>query len=134
MGRWENNRFTDDAGFTKKRNYIKIIKYVIIVGFVIVGVVVLSVYIPRSGLNVEIVERSEVMGTMQTVSVRVSNNNFDSLNDVSVQFGDGGQIQQIGNMGPFSSVMITPPKSTELNFTKVTVTANEGDIRVTKSR
>jgi hypothetical protein len=134
MGRWENNRFTDDDGFTKKRNLIKIIKYVIIVGFVIVGVVVLSVYIPRSGLNVEIVDRSEVMGTMQTVSVRVSNNNFDSLNDVSVQFGDGGQIQQIGNMGPFSSVMITPPKSTELNFTKVTVTANEGDIRVTKSR
>jgi hypothetical protein len=134
MGRWENNRFTEDDRFTKKRNYIKIIKYVIIVGFVIVGVVVLSVYIPRSGLNVEIVERSEVMGTMQTVSVRVSNNNFDSLNDVSVQFGDGGQIQQIGNMGPFSSVMITPPKSTELNFTKVTVTANEGDIRVTKSR
>jgi hypothetical protein len=134
MGRWENSRFTEDDGFTKKRNYIKIIKYVIIVGFVILGVVVLSVYIPRSGLNVEIVERSEVMGTMQTVSVRVSNNNFDSLNDVSVQFGDGGQIQQIGNMGPFSSVMITPPKSTELNFTKVTVTANEGDIRVTKSR
>jgi hypothetical protein len=74
------------------------------------------------------------MGTMQTVSVRVSNNNFDTLNDVSVQFGDGGQIQQIGNMGPFSSIMITPPKSTELNFTKVTVTANEGDIQVTKSR
>jgi hypothetical protein len=134
MGRWENNRFADDDGFTKKRNYIEIIKYVIIAGFVIVGVVVLSVYIPRSGLNVEIVERSEVMGTMQTVSVKVSNNNFDTLNDVSVLFGDEGQIQQIGNMGPFSSVMITPPKSTELNFTKVTVIANEGDTRVTKSR
>jgi hypothetical protein len=74
------------------------------------------------------------MGTMQTVSVRVSNNNFDTLNDVSVQFGDGGQIQQVGDMGPFSSVMITPPESTELNFTKVTVTANEGEIQVTKSR
>ncbi|MGE5660790.1 MAG: hypothetical protein ACM3X1_00930 [Ignavibacteriales bacterium] len=134
MGRWENNRFADDDSFTKKRNYIRIIKYVIIAGFVIVAVVVLSVYISRSGLNVEIVERSEVMGTMQTVSVRVSNNNFDTLNDVSVQFGDGGQIQQIGDMGPFSSVMITPPESTELNFTKVTVTANEGEIQVTKSR
>lgn len=134
MGRWENNRFADDDSFTKKRNYIKIIKYVIIAGFVIVAVVVLSVYISRSGLNVEIVERSEVMGTMQTVSVRVSNNNFDTLNDVSVQFGDGDQIQQIGDMGPFSSVMITPPESTELNFTKVTVTANEGEIQVTKSR
>ncbi|MGA7369268.1 MAG: hypothetical protein WBX01_09070 [Nitrososphaeraceae archaeon] len=134
MGRWENNRFADDEGFSRKRNYIKIIKYIIIAGFAIVGVVVLSVYIPRSGLNVEIVERSEVMGTMQTVSVRVSNNNFDTLNNVSVQFGDRGQIQQIGNMGPFASVMISPPESTELNFTKVTGTANEGDIQVTKFR
>jgi hypothetical protein len=134
MGRWENNRFADDEGFSRKRNYIKIIKYIIIAGFVIVGVVVLSVYIPRSGLNVEIIERSEVMGTMQTVSVRVSNNNFDTLNNVSVQFGDREQIQQIGNMGPFASVMITPPRSTELNFSRVTVTANEGDIQVTKSR
>ena len=46
----------------------------IIVGFIIVAVVVLSVFIPRSGLNVEIIERSEVMGTMQTVSVRISIN------------------------------------------------------------
>ncbi len=134
MGRWENNRFADDEGFSRKRNYVKIIKYIIIAGFVIVGVVVLSVYIPRSGLNVEIVERSEVMGTMQTVSVRISNNNFDTLKNVSVQFGDRDQIQQIGTMGPFASVMITPPGSTELNFSKVTVTANEGDIQVTKSR
>ena len=134
MGRWENNRFADDEGFSSKRNYIRIIKYVIVAGFITVGVVVLSVYIPRSGLNVEIVERSEVMGTMQTVSVRISNNDFDTLNNVSVQFGDREQIQQIGNMGPFASVMITPPGSAELNFTKVTVTANDGDIQVNKFR
>ena len=134
MERWENNRFADDAGFSSKRNYIRIIKYIIVAGFITVGVVVLSVYIPRSGLNVEIVERSEVMGTMQTVSVRISNNDFDTLNNVSVQFGDRGQIQQIGNMGPFASVMITPPGSAELNFTKVTVTANDGDIQVNKFR
>jgi hypothetical protein len=134
MGRWENNRFAEDEGFSRKKNYIKLIKYTIIAGFVIVGVVVLSVYIQRSGLNVEIIDRSEVMGTMQTVSVKVSNNNFNSLNDVSVQFGDRGQTQKIGNMGPFASVMITPPGSNELNFSKVTVTANEGDIQVIKSR
>jgi hypothetical protein len=134
MGRWENNRFADDEGFSRKRNYMRIIRYILVVGFIIVGVVVLSVYIPRSGLNVEIVERSEVMGTMQTVSVRISNNNFDTLNGVSVQFGEQGQIQQIGNMGPFASAMITPPENTELNFTKVTVTANGGDIQVVKSR
>jgi hypothetical protein len=134
MGRWENDPFADDEGFSRKRNYIRIIKYILVAGFITVGVVVLSVYIPRSGLNVEIVERSEVMGTMQTVSVRISNNNFDTLNGVSVQFGEQGQIQQIGNMGPFASAMITPPESAELNFTKVTVTANGGDIQVVKSR
>jgi hypothetical protein len=134
MGRWENNRFVDDEGFSRKRNYMRIIKYIIVAGFITVGVVVLSVFIPRSGLNVEIVERSEVMGTMQTVSVKISNNNFDTLNNVSVQFGHRGQIQQIGNMGPFASVMITPPGNTELNFTMVTVTANEGKIQVIKSR
>ena len=134
MGRWENNRFAEDEGFSSKRNYIKLIKYILIAGFIIVGVVVLSVYIQRSGLNVEIIDRSEVMGTMQTISIKVSNNNFNTLSDVSVQFGDRGQIQEIGNMGPFASVMITPPGSNELNFSKVTVTANEGDIQVIKSR
>ena len=105
MGRWENNHFAEDDGFSSKRNYVKIAKYALVAGFVIVAVVVLSVYIPRSGLYVEIVERSEVMGTMQTVSVRVSNNNLDTLSDISVQFDDQGQIQQIRNVGPFSSVM-----------------------------
>ena len=50
MGRWENNRFAEDEGFSSKRNYIKLIKYILIAGFIIVGVVVLSVYIQRSGL------------------------------------------------------------------------------------
>jgi hypothetical protein len=37
MGRWENNRFAEDEGFSGKRNYIKLIKYILIAGFVIVG-------------------------------------------------------------------------------------------------
>ena len=41
------------------------------------------------------------MGTMQTVSVRISTNNFGSLSDVKVQFGDQGKVQAIGDMGPF---------------------------------
>lgn len=77
------------------------------------GVVVLSAFIPRSGLNVEIIERSEVMGTMQTVSVKISNNNFGTLNNVEVLFENQGQVQPIGDMSPFSSVMITPP---DVNF------------------
>jgi hypothetical protein len=134
MGRWETDGSAEGAGFFRKRNYARIAKYVIFAGFVIVGVVVLSVFIPRSGLFVEIIERSEVMGTMQTISVRVSNNNFGSLDDVAVQFGDQGQVQPIGNMGPFSSVMVTPPNTNELNFDKVIVTANNGEVRTVKSR
>ncbi|MPZ07936.1 MAG: hypothetical protein GEU26_16230 [Nitrososphaeraceae archaeon] len=100
-GRWKNNHFAEDEGFSSKRNYVKIVKYALVTGFVIVAVVVLSVYIPRSGLNVEIIERSEVMGTMQTVSVRVSNNNFDTLNDVSVQFDDQGKFSRLGTWDHF---------------------------------
>ncbi|MGI0044181.1 MAG: hypothetical protein ACRD47_10760 [Nitrososphaeraceae archaeon] len=81
-----------------------------------------------------IIERSEVMGTMQTISVKISNNNFSTLNDVKVQFGDQGQVQPIGSMGPFSSVMITPPDTDNLNFDKVIVTANNGEVYTTKSR
>lgn len=116
------------------RSYIRIAKYVIIAGFIIVAVVVLSVFIPRSGLNVEIIERSEVMGTMQTVSVRISNNNFGALNNVEVRFDDQGQVQPIGDMGPFSSVMITPPDPDNLDFDRIIVTANDGEVEVIKSR
>ena len=97
------------------------------------GMVVLSVFIPRSGLIVEIIERSEVMGTMQTVSVKISNNNFGTLNDVEVQFGDQREIQTIGDMGPFSSIMITPPTDA-LNFDRVIVTANNGEVQTIKTR
>ena len=74
------------------------------------------------------------MGTMQTISVKVSNNNFGTLNNVEIQFGDQGQIQSIGNMGPFSSVMITPPDPNSLDFDKVIVTANNGEVETIKSR
>lgn len=134
MGRWDSGRGVG-TGFPRiGRNYIRIAKYAIFVGFVIVAVVVLSVFIPRSGLNVEIIERNEVMGTMQTVSVRISNNNFGTLDNVEVQFGDQGQVQSIGNMGPFSSVMLTPPDADNLNFDRVIVTANNGEVQTTKSR
>jgi hypothetical protein len=36
--------------------WLKIATYAIVVGFIIVGVGVLSVFIPRSGLNVGIIE------------------------------------------------------------------------------
>ncbi|MPZ06245.1 MAG: hypothetical protein GEU26_07480 [Nitrososphaeraceae archaeon] len=132
MGRWDSGR---GVGFPRiGRNYIRIVKYGIFIGFIIVAVVVLSVFIPRSGLNVEIIERSEVMGTMQTISVRISNNNFGTLNNVEVQFGDQGPVESIGDMGPFSSVMITPPDADSLDFDKVIVTASNGQVQTIRSR
>ena len=74
------------------------------------------------------------MGTMQTVSVRISNNNFGTLNNVEVQFGDQGPVESIGDMGPFSSVMITPPDADSLNFDKVIVTASNGQVQTIRSR
>jgi hypothetical protein len=132
MGRWDSGTGVRFPNI--RRNYVRIAKYALIAGFIIVAVVVLSVFIPRSGLNVEIMERSEVMGTMQTISVRISNNNFGTLNNVEVQFGDQGQAQSIGNMGPFSSVMITPPDPNNLDFDKIIVTANNGEVETIKPR
>lgn len=63
----------------------------------------------------------------------MSNNNFENINDVTVQFGEKGRIQNIGNMGPFSSVMITP-EARDMNFDKVIVKANNGKMESVKFR
>ncbi len=136
MGRWDNGpeRFAGGGWVDRrKRNYTRIAKFIILGGFVVVGIVVFSVFVTRLGLIIEIKEQNEAMGAIQTISVRVSNNKFDTLNDVTVQFGDNGKIQIIGTMGPFSSVMITPdPK--DLNFVKVIVKANGGKVEAVKFR
>ena len=63
----------------------------------------------------------------------MSNNNFETLNDVTAQFGEKGRIQNIGNMGPFSSVMITP-EVRDMNFDKVIVKSNNGKMESVKFR
>lgn len=118
------------GGRTKR---IRFAKKIIMIGFIIVAAVVLTVFLSRSGLYIEIIQREEGMGTLQTISVRLSNNNFNSLNDVSVQFGENGRVQTIGNMGPFSAVTITPPAE-DIDFEKVIVRANNGQVQVVKSR
>lgn len=138
MGRWDDGsgQFAGGGGGwigRSRRNYARIAKFVILGGFIVVGIVVLSVFITRSGLNIEIREQNEAMGAIQTISVRISNNKFDTLNDVTVQFGDKGKIHSMGTMAPFSSVMITPdPK--DLNFEKVIVKGNGGETEAVRFR
>jgi hypothetical protein len=103
------------------------------IGFIIVAAVVLTVFLSRAGLYIEIIQREEGMGTLQTITVRLSNNNFNSLNDVTVQFGEAGRAQTIGNMGPFSSVTVTPPAE-DMDFENIIARANNGQIQVVKSR
>ena len=130
MGRWEDDYGRFREGKKKARNYTRIAKFVILGGFIIVAAVVLSVFIPRAGLSVEVIERG---GIVSSIAVKINNNNFNTLNDVTVQFGEHGRIQTIGNMGPFSSVFISP-ESEELNFDKVIVKANNGKIESVKFR
>jgi hypothetical protein len=139
MGRWDDRSSGFGGGsdgarrIPRKWNRIRIAKLAIRVGFVIVAIVFLSVFIPRYGLNIEIIQRTEGVGTIQTISIKVSNNNFVTINDVTVQFGEKGGIQQIGDMGSFSSVMITPEPQ-DMNFDKIIVKANNGEMESVKFR
>ena len=101
------------------------------IGFIVVAAVVLTVFISRSGVNIEIREQTE--GAIQTISIRISNNNFDTLRNVTVQFGEQGAVQNLGTMAPFSSVMVTPNQQ-DINFEKIIVRGNDGSVSITKSR
>ena len=129
--RWDEDKFQEDSLRGKvRRNYIKIAKVGIIVGFVVVALVVLSVFLPRVGVSIEIIERGGLIGS---VTAKIGNNNFDTLNNVVVQFGDNGMPQRLGNIGPFASVF-SSPNPTELDFDRIILTANDGDVRVVKYR
>jgi hypothetical protein len=138
LGRWDDNsKFSGSrwgrriAGGRTRR--IRIAKTVIIMGFIIVAAVVLTVFISRAGLYIDIIQREEGMGTLQTITITLSNNNFNSLNDVTVQFGKGGRVQTIGYMGPFSSVTITP-SAEDMDFDNIIVRANNGQVQIVKQR
>jgi len=127
VGRWDN-----DSGRTPPlRLNQKKIKYIMLGGMVVVAIVVLSVFIPRAGLNIEIIERNEAMHSVKTISVKVNNNSPQEIKDVMVQFGDKGKMHSFGNIGPFSAIFITP-ENDELNFDRVTVFANGGNIKTVK--
>ena len=141
MGRWDDNDHSTRGGWGRKiggvhggrTKRIRFAKKIIMIGFIIVAAMVLTVFLSRSGLYIEIIQREEGMGTLQTISVRLSNNNFNSLNDVTVQFGEDGRAQRIGNMGPFSTITITPPEE-DIDFENVIARANSGQIQVVKFR
>ncbi|HZD36140.1 MAG TPA: hypothetical protein VE130_13130 [Nitrososphaeraceae archaeon] len=129
--RWDEDKFQEDGLRSKvRRNYIKIAKVGIAVGFIVVAVVVLSVFLPRAGVSIEIIEREGLIGS---VTAKINNNNFDSLNNVVVKFGENGSPQSLGNIGPFASVFSSPNPS-ELEFDRIILTANDGDVRVVKYR
>jgi hypothetical protein len=131
MGRWEDEYGDTFGTFPKKgRDWIRIGKFAILGGFIILAAVLLSVFIPRAGLSIEVIERG---GTVGSESVKVNNNNFNSLNGVSVQFGEQGKVQMIGDMGPFSSVFVNP-ETDEMDYDRIIVKANNGEVQAVKFR
>lgn len=87
-------------------------------------------FIPRAGLSIEVIERGGIVGS---VSVKINNNNLNTLKDVNVQFGEQGKIQMIGDMGPFSSVFVNP-ETEEMDYDRIIVKANNGEVQATKIR
>ena len=138
MGRWDKNDRSSGGGWGRiidggRTNRVRTTKRLIIIGLVIVAAVVFTISLSRGGLYIDIIQREEGMGTLQTLTVRISNNNFNSLNDVTVQFGEDGKVQAIGDMGAFSSVTITPTPE-DMDFENIIVGANNGQVQVVKSR
>ncbi|MEJ7642822.1 MAG: hypothetical protein WKF36_11625 [Candidatus Nitrosocosmicus sp.] len=132
MGRWDDDRQPrrdDDRQSRKNRNLPKLIKKIIYLGFIIVAVVVLAVFIPRAGLNIEVIHRT---GDIETTSTKISNNNFYPLQNVTIQF-DNGKVQGIGDLGPFATIMISP-ETQNTNFERIIVKANNGQIESIKNR
>lgn len=136
MGRWDNDdryRYYG-GGRGTRRDYRRIAKFVIVGGFVVLGAFMLTFFVSRAGLHVAIHERSEAVGTVRIVTVQITNNSFETIRNVTVQFGDTGTMQQLGDMGPFAGALVSPDSDDDVDFDKVIVTANDGAINVVKYR
>lgn len=130
MGRWDDDWHYDRKD-KKKRDWIRIARYAIYGGFAIVAIVVLLVFIPRAGLTVEIFETGE---DLSTISIKINNNNPHEIHEVIVAFDNNTGKKQIYNsMAPFSSIFVTPEKE-DLDFQKITVTADNGKLQTVKYR
>jgi hypothetical protein len=81
-------------------------------------------------VSVVLQERSEA--NRQFVVAQISNNSFESLRNMKIQFGDKNSVQQIGGMGPFSTMSVSS-EGNDYEFNKVIVYANEGAVQVVKN-
>jgi hypothetical protein len=52
---------------------------------------------------------------------------------VTVQFGDNNPVQSIGDMTPFSGILVSP-EGDDYGFDRIIVTANDGAVTVVKYR
>jgi hypothetical protein len=138
LGRWDDEEKGDDSyrtgyGGGGRRISIRGIRRIIYIGFAILAIVMITFFVSRAGLHVALHERGDSMGTVQVITAQVSNNNFATLNNVTIQFGDNNPVQIIGDMGPFASTLVSP-EGDDYGFESVTVTANGGAVSVVKRR
>jgi hypothetical protein len=130
LGRWDDD-WHYDSKVKKKRDWIRIARYAIYGGFAIVAIVVLLVFITRAGLTVETFETGE---DLSTISIKINNNNPHEIHDVTIVFDNNTGKKQIYNsIAPFSSIFVTPEKE-DLDFQKITVTADNGKLQTIKYR
>ena len=130
MGRWDDD-WHHDSKVKKKRDWIRIARYGIYGGFAIVAIVVLIVFIARAGLTVETFETGE---DLSTISIKINNNNPYEIHDVTIVFDNNTGKKQIYNsIEPFSSIFVTPEEE-DLDFQKITVTADNGKLQTIKYR
>jgi hypothetical protein len=122
-----------DRAVGEKGGSARGIRRIIFIGFAVLGIIMISFFASRAGLPVALHERGEAIGTVQVVTAQISNNSFEALRNVTIQFGDKNPVQSVGDMGPFSGVLVSP-KGDDYGFDRVIVTANEGAVRVVKYR
>ena len=130
LGGWDDDWQFNRKG-RKSRDWIRIARYGIYGGFAIVAIVVLLVFIPRAGLTVEIFETGE---TLSTISIKINNNNLQEIHNITLVFDDDYKNKQVFNsIAPFSAIFVTPERD-DLNFKKITVTADNGKLKTVKYR
>ena len=137
MGRWDddergNDRYREDFGGRRRIGH-RGIRRIIYIGFAVLAVIMISFFASRAGVHVALHERGEAIGTVQVLTAQISNNSLETLRNVTIQFGDKNPVQQLRDIGPFGSVLVSP-EGEDYEFDRVIVTANDGAVNVVKMR